>query len=150
MQRFDPPPCSASPTARPTRLVVTEGLLLYLTDEQVGALATDLHDAGSFRWWLFDLASPRLLQIMQRMWGRTVNAGNAPFRFAPAAGTDFFRPFGWREVAFRSAMEDARRLGREMRMMWLWRLIGRLGSAERREEGRRMSAVVMMENCRDG
>ena len=125
-------------------LVVTEGLLLYLTDEQVGALAAGLHDAGGFHWWLFDLASPRLLRLMQRMWGRTVNAGDAPFRFAPAAGTGFFRPFGWREVAFRSSIDDARRLGREMRLMWLWRLLGRLGSAKRRDEARRMSAAVMM------
>lgn len=126
-------------------LVVTEGLLIYLTADQVGALASDLHGAPSFRWWLIDLANPRLLEIMNRMWGKSVAEGNAPFRFAPAEGTAFFRQFGWREAQFRSSMEEARRLGREMRMMWLWRALGRLSPAKRREELRRMSGIVLLE-----
>jgi methyltransferase (TIGR00027 family) len=126
-------------------LVVTEGLLLYLTAEQVGALATDLHAAPGFRWWLIDLANPRLLAMMTRMWGGTADRGNATFRFAPAEGTAFFAPFGWREVEYRSSLEEARRLRREMSMMWLWRFLGRLSSAARQEETRRMSGTVLLE-----
>lgn len=126
-------------------LVVTEGLLIYLSDQDVGALARDLHAGPTLRWWVIDLANPRLLAFMTAKWGREARDGNAPFRFAPAQGTGFFRPFGWREAEFRSSMEEARRLRREMRMMWLWRLLGRLGSAERREEMRRMSGTVLLE-----
>lgn len=129
-----------------TALVVTEGLLIYLTAEQVAALASDLHTAPSFHWWLIDLASPRLLRIMERYWGHDVQRGNAPFRFGPAEGTEFFRPYGWREVEFRSTMEEARRLDREMPGMWFWRLLSKLpASAKRREEMRRMSSFVMLE-----
>ena len=128
-------------------LVITEGLLVYLTADQVGALASDLHAVPSVLWWLIDLASPRLLRIMVRMWGRAVHAGNAPFQFAPAEGTAFFKPHGWREREFRSAMDEARRLHREMRGMWLWRLIGRLSSAKRLEEARRMSGIVLLERA---
>ncbi|HVE79967.1 MAG TPA: SAM-dependent methyltransferase, partial [Gemmatimonadaceae bacterium] len=88
-------------------LVVTEGLLVYLTAEQVAALARDLHAAASFRWWLIDLAHPRLLVMMTKMWGKALSAGNAPFRFAPAEGPDFFRPLGWREAGFHSTFEAA-------------------------------------------
>ncbi|HEU4631583.1 MAG TPA: SAM-dependent methyltransferase [Gemmatimonadaceae bacterium] len=126
-------------------LVVTEGLLIYLTTEQVTALARDLHAAGGFRWWLIDLANPRLLTMMNRMWGRTVQQGNATFRFAPAEGPGFFAPLGWREAEFRSTLEEARRLRREMPMMWLWRLLARLGPARRRDEMRRMSGTVLLE-----
>jgi methyltransferase (TIGR00027 family) len=126
-------------------LVITEGLLVYLTSEQVASLARALHAEPTFRWWLFDLASPRLLRMMQRMWGRSVHRGNAPFLFGPAEGTGFFKPFGWRERVYRSSMDEARRLRREMPGMWLWRLIGRLSSARRREEARRMSGIVMLE-----
>jgi methyltransferase (TIGR00027 family) len=126
-------------------LVITEGLLVYLDAEQVAGLARDLHAAPGFRWWLTDLASPMLMELMQKMWGRTAQAGNAAFRFAPAEGTDFFRPFGWREAEFRSALEEAHRLRREMRMMWLWRFLGRFRSAEVRERVRRMSAIVLLE-----
>jgi len=126
-------------------LVVTEGLLIYLTAEQVAALARDLHTQPSFRYWLIDLANPRLLTYMNRTWGKGVQQGNAPFRFAPSEGTAFYRPLGWREEQFRSSMEEARRLHREMRMMWLWRLIGRLYSKRVQEEFRRMSGIVLLE-----
>jgi len=126
-------------------LIVTEGLLIYLTPEQVAGLARALHAVPTLRWWLIDLASPKLLRLMQRMWGRSVSAGNAAFRFAPAEGTAFFRPFGWREREFRSAVVEARRLRREMRGMWFWRLISRLWSSKRRDELFRMSGVVLLE-----
>jgi methyltransferase (TIGR00027 family) len=128
-----------------TALVVTEGLLIYLTDEQVAALASELHAQRSFRWWLIDLASPRLLKIMAKSWGKKLAQANAPFRFAPPNGTDFFRPYGWRELSYRSAVEEARRLRREMRLMWLWRLLTRISPAEQQEQVRRMSGFVVLE-----
>lgn len=132
--------------ASKTTLIVTEGLLIYLTAEQVARLATDLRAGQSFRFWLIDLASPRLLRIMDRSWGKSVKEGNAPFQFAPPEGTAFFQKVGWRETQFRSAMEEAHRLDREMRMMWLWRFMGRLSSASKREEFRRMSGFVLLES----
>ena len=126
-------------------LVVSEGLLIYLTPEQVGELAGDLARHPSMRWWLIDLASPRLLKWMERSWGKTVAKGNAPFLFAPADGTDFFRPFGWTLLEFRSSMLEARRLKREMRGAWLWNIVARLMGAKRRAEMARMSGIVVFE-----
>jgi methyltransferase (TIGR00027 family) len=126
-------------------LVVTEGLLIYLTDEQVASLASELHRQASFKWWLLDLASPRLLQILDKSWGPKLAEGNAPFRFGPPNGTEFFRPLGWRELSYRSALEEAHRLGREMPLMWFWRLLGKLSPADRREEYRRISGYVLLE-----
>ena len=103
--------------------MVAEGLLIYLTPDAVAALARDLADVLGARWWLFDLASPQLLQMMTRQWGGSVGPKAAPFRFAPAESTGFFAPYGWREAAWYSSVEEARRLKREMRFMWLWRLI---------------------------
>lgn len=125
-------------------LVVTEGLLIYLTPDQVSTLAADLHAARTFNWWLIDLASPRLLQIMLKYWGKGVQGGNAPFQFAPADGTRFFESSGWTEAEFRSSMEEARRLKREMRGMWFWRFLGRFSPKARQEEFRRMSGIVLL------
>lgn len=126
-------------------LVVTEGLLIYLTADQVGELARDLHAPPSLQWWLIDLANPRLLAIMQKSWGRSVRAGNAPFQFAPAEGTKFFERNGWREAQFRSGMEEARRLQREMKGMWVWRTIAKLSPKKSRAEFRRMNGFVLLE-----
>ena len=126
-------------------LVISEGLLIYLTPAQVGALATDLHAQPAFNWWLIDLAHPQLLKMMTKMWGGKVSGGNAPFLFAPEDGTGFFAAFGWREKIFRSTMDEARRLHREMRGMWFWRLLGVFYSKERREVFRRFSGAVLFE-----
>jgi methyltransferase (TIGR00027 family) len=125
-------------------LVVSEGLLIYLTREQVGDLAKDLALQPTFYWWLIDIASPRLMRIMERTWGKAMK-GNAPFKFAPAEGTDFYRPFGWRETEFRSAMDEAARMNRQMKLMPLWRLVMRFYAKKTREEFKRMSGFVLLE-----
>jgi methyltransferase (TIGR00027 family) len=126
-------------------LIVSEGLLVYLTREQVAALATDLHAQPGFREWLIDLASPKLIERMNRMWGKQVGAAGAPFLFAPAEGTEFFRPYGWRELAFRSTLEEAKRLNRMMKGAWFWGLIGRLYPKRVQEGFRRFSGYVLLE-----
>jgi len=131
------------PTAR-RALVVTEGLLIYLQSADVAALARALSTPPSFLWWLIDLASPRLLRLIQRRWGKSLEDGRAPLRFAPHEGPGFFQPYGWHEVVYRSTGEEARRLGREMRFMWLWRFLARFSPPARREELRRMSGCVLL------
>ncbi len=128
-------------------LVVAEGLLVYLTSEQVAALAADLHAPPSFRWWLIDLASPRLLKYMNRAWGAAVRAGNAPFQFGPPEGTDFFAPFGWREREFRSTLDESRRLHREMPGSWFWRVFSLFSTRRQREQWRRFSGYVLLERA---
>lgn len=125
-------------------LVVTEGLLIYLTREQVGGLAEELHDASGAQWWISDLASPMLEKFMKRGWSRKLTEGNAPMQFFPPEGTAFFEPHGWTEGAFRSTWDESLRLKRTMKGAWFWGLIGRLQSKERREAGRRMSGIILL------
>lgn len=128
-------------------LVITEGLLVYLEADDVAALARDLHDVARARWWLTDLASPMLLKFLERRWQPKLRAANAPFRFGPAEGTAFFAPSGWREAEFRSTWDESQRLHRTMRGAWLWKLLSRLQSKQRREAGRRMSGIVLLESA---
>lgn len=125
-------------------LIVTEGLLVYLEPTEVGRLADDLHAAG-FAWWLIDLGSPQLLKMLSKTWGRKLEEGNAPFRFAPAEGTRFFTPHGWAEAEYRSMWEESLRLKRTMPLAWLWSLIGKLYSKKKREEFRRFSGIVLLQ-----
>ena len=126
-------------------LVLTEGLLIYLTPDDVAGLARALHEPPSFRWWVIDLASPMLLKWMSRSWGKGVEAGNAPFRFAPEESTKFFEPSGWREEQFRSSWLEAKRLNRQMRLAWLWNLLGKLRSRETQESFARFSGIVLLQ-----
>jgi methyltransferase (TIGR00027 family) len=131
-------------------LVITEGLLIYLEREQVMALATDLAATPNLRWWLFDIASPGLLKMMGRTWGKGVSQ-SAPFKFAPEEGTAFFEPAGWKEVEYRSLFEESLRLKRTMRFARFWKLVGRIMTVfnpRKREEFKRFSGIVLMERRR--
>jgi methyltransferase (TIGR00027 family) len=108
-------------------LVASEGLLLYLTPDEVGPLAIDLNAQPSFRWWATDLLSPALRRRLHRSWGSHLEGANAPYQFAPEDGADFFRPFGWNVAEFRPVFDEARRLRREMPLAWLLAWIGRIG-----------------------
>jgi methyltransferase (TIGR00027 family) len=128
-----------------TALVVTEGLLIYLTHEQVASLARALHARAEIRWWLADIASPALLRFVERQPGHADQMRNAPFRFGVDDRSAFFEPLGWREVLFRSALDEARRLRREMPRAWLGRLLMRLQPRRRRDALRNMNGFVMLE-----
>jgi methyltransferase (TIGR00027 family) len=128
-----------------TILVITEGLLVYLTADAVAGLAQDLHAEPGIRLWLMDLGSPALLKMLAKQWGSTLAAGNAPMRFAPAENTAFFEPYGWREREYRALFDESIRLNRTMRFARFWRFVGRFYPKHRREEFQRFSGMALLE-----
>jgi methyltransferase (TIGR00027 family) len=127
-------------------LVISEGLLIYLTPEDVRGLADDLAAAGGFKWWITDIAHPRLLKMMNRMWGRNV-LNRAPFRFAPEENTAFFERSGWKEAEFKASMEEARRIDREMPQMKFWRLVMWAYPKSWKAVMKRFSGVVLLKRA---
>ena len=125
-------------------LAITEGLLIYLEAAQVGALARDLHACQPLVWWVTDLAAPILVKRMERTWGKSLAAGGAPFKFAPAEGTAFFDAFGWREAEYRSTWEESLRLHRTLPLAGLWNFLGRFYTRKKQEEIRRMAGIVLL------
>ena len=128
-------------------LVIAEGLLVYLTAENVKSLARAVHDEAGARLWLIDLASPAVLKMMMRRYQSNLGAANAPMIFGPAEGTAFFTPFGWREREFRSILHESLRLKRTIRFAPLWVFLGRLASKKTREARSRFSGVVLLERA---
>ena len=93
-------------------LILSEGLLIYLTPEQVGSLADDLAGPKSFQRWVFDLASPGLLKLLQRNLQKPLEKADAPLKFGPKEGPLFFTPHGWKPIEVRSIIKAAARLKR--------------------------------------
>lgn len=93
-------------------LVVTEGLIMYLTENQVTGLAHDLARSPAYQGWITDLISPGLLRLIDKSWGKVLRDGNAAMHFAPSNGPDFFLPLGWKAEECRAAFPEARRLKR--------------------------------------
>jgi len=92
--------------------VITEGLLAYLTDDEVIAFAEDLGRQPSFAWWVVDLMSPRLLRMLQHGMGSQLDEAGAPLKFAPQQGPAFFAQHGWKPVEVRSLLHEAAKLKR--------------------------------------
>jgi len=128
-------------------LVITEGLLIYLQEAQVTNLARDLHDIPAMQLWLTDLASPGLLAMMEKNWAPRVRAGNAPFVFGPADAPAFFAALGWKEVEYRSSFFEGRRLGRTMKLGWLWNLLNKLSPPAKQAAFRRFSTIVVYQRA---
>jgi methyltransferase (TIGR00027 family) len=127
-------------------LVITEGLLVYLSREQVGELSKDLSRQPNFKYWLMDLTSPVLLKLLQRWYGKRLKEGGVRMQFAPEEGADYFRPFGWEVAEFRSMLEESRRLNRTMPGAWLWNLLSKFYSKEK-QEGFRKAGVYLFKRA---
>jgi O-methyltransferase involved in polyketide biosynthesis len=93
-------------------LIISEGLLIYMTAEQVSELARDLARTANFQSWVCDIASPRLLQMIQKGTKVEFGKGESPMKFAPAEGPQFFRAHGWEPVEVHSTLKTAARLKR--------------------------------------
>ncbi|HKW01717.1 MAG TPA: SAM-dependent methyltransferase [Vicinamibacterales bacterium] len=92
--------------------VITEGLLIYLSPEDVAAFAEDVAKPPAFQRWLIDLASPGLLQLLRKEIGSELDAANAPMKFGPEEGVDFFRPHGWQPAEVQSMIKTAAKIRR--------------------------------------
>jgi methyltransferase (TIGR00027 family) len=99
--------------------VITEGLLIYLEEEQVAVLAQDLHRANHCQNWIADVASPKVKQVTQKHWGKDLSAAGAPFKFAPQDPEGFFRSYNWETLEFHDFYESSLRLKRPMPGAWM-------------------------------
>jgi methyltransferase (TIGR00027 family) len=121
-------------------LVLTEGLLIYLSAEEVGALARDLAAGSHFQRWILELGSPGLLRMMQRTAGKQLSEVGAPFKFAPAEGPAFFTPYGWEPVDVKSLLKTATQFKRPP---FFLRLLGRLPEQKKPAGNRPWSGVCL-------
>lgn len=93
-------------------LILSEGLLIYLTSEEVGLLGLDLASPKSFHTWITDLVSPGLLRMLQKNWGKKLADAGAPLKFGPPEGPEFFTRCGWKPRDVRSMLKAAAGAGR--------------------------------------
>jgi methyltransferase (TIGR00027 family) len=124
-------------------LIISEGLIVYLTAEAVGALAKDLSTQASFKHWLLDLASPALLKLMQKKMGKPLEQADAPLKFAPEEGPDFLKPYGWRLIEAHSMFHTA---GRLKRLPLLFSFFYHLNKSEAFQAKRPWSGACLFEN----
>jgi methyltransferase (TIGR00027 family) len=127
-------------------LVLAEGVIPYLTETDVGALADELHSQAAFRYWIVDYFSSYVRHYEQQETNK-LRMENAPFQFDPKDYFGFFAQHGWRSKEVHWVQDAARRFGRpapaSMRYWYLLR--GIFMSKETREKMRNSMAYILFE-----
>jgi len=124
-------------------LIISEGLLVYLEQDEVAALATALAAQPNFREWVIDLANAALLKMMKKTY-QSLDEANASMKFAPLEGPDFFTPFGWKPVEIHSALHTAAKL---KRLPFIYRLFALLPDSQGRKPKQVWGGVIRLERA---
>jgi methyltransferase (TIGR00027 family) len=120
-------------------LIITEGVITYLSPDEVGALAQDLAAAASFQNWVLDLASPGLLKMLQKQMPELGQAGS-PLKFGPAEGPGFFTRYGWNPIDVRSILKSA---ARAKRLPFIMRIMALLPDSSGAQGSRPWSGICL-------
>lgn len=125
-------------------VVLTEGVLPYLTISQVSELSEDLLSCGSVQFWIADYLSPAVYRYLQTT-QRRQQMQNAPFQFFPPEGLDFFRTRGWniRELSY--LPEVGEKLGRTMPLPWFIKLFRPIMPKSVRQRLQRTSGYMILD-----
>jgi methyltransferase (TIGR00027 family) len=125
-------------------LVLTEGVIPYLTEQQVGELADDLHAHPRFAFWISEYFAPQAYRYIRAASNRRQMV-NAPFRFLPADWLGFFAGHGWVKQDLRFSADIAIRFRRRPPPMpWWVRIIIRFISKEKIQQGTRATGFQLL------
>lgn len=123
-------------------LIISEGLLVYLTADEVCALAKDLAQQRSFATWATDLTNPALLKMLQRQVGSRLGEAGAPLKFGPEEGPHFFERCGWKPAEVQGMLHTAAKLHR---LSLLFRLFALLPDTKGEKPKAIWGGVVLLE-----
>jgi methyltransferase (TIGR00027 family) len=129
-------------------VVLTEGVVVYLDEQEVATLADDLRAHACCRRWIVDYFSPRLQKYRDRPAIRH-SMRNAPWRFRPADYFEFFAAHGWRPRETRSIPAEAQKLNRPPPLPallrgWIW-LAWLLAPQSKRDALEKTAGYVLFE-----
>ncbi len=92
-------------------LILTEGVVPYLTNADAKSLADALKSFDNFNYWITEYYSPEILEFL-RTPKRLNQMKNAPFLFYPENWFNFFQSSGWNEVDTKYFGVESEKLGR--------------------------------------
>jgi methyltransferase (TIGR00027 family) len=91
-------------------LVITEGLLIYLTQSEVDGLCQTLGAIPNLDW-VVDFAGKLQLQELQQKFNPRLPS--SPMQFAPPVGLEYFAKFGWKCRLYASFLDAVWKLKRD-------------------------------------
>jgi methyltransferase (TIGR00027 family) len=122
-------------------LVITEGVVVYLSNEEAKQLALDLREVPTFRFWIKDYRG----SAMKRPGRLNKKLKHSPFRFNHPDPLAFFSQFGWKVRSDIKALDEADRLHRPFPIAFPWNLLQHFVPKARREQMRQAMGYVLFE-----
>jgi len=95
-------------------LILSEGVVGYLSNDQNARLSRDLFAVPTFAYWVLDYCRGRLARILNRGLARKLSHAQAPLRFEAPDWLAFFQPHGWAIRERISALDELDRIGRRL------------------------------------
>ena len=130
-------------------LVLTEGVVPYLSVDEAASLADDLRGLGHVAGWVVDYFSPEVIKFRMNQRGMRQKMRNAPFKFEPKDWFAFFRERGWRLKEMRYLMDEGERLKRTLPLpgflKFMMILRGFFASEEQRSGYRKFAGYALLE-----
>lgn len=104
-------------------LVLSEGLIGYLTAAQAAALSTDLYRCPPVRFWIQDYSRGKMRNNRQSRKMVKEKLRRAPLRFDVKEPIPFFEGHGWRVKENIYILDEADRIGRKLPLLFPWSLL---------------------------
>jgi methyltransferase (TIGR00027 family) len=103
-------------------VILTEGVIPYLTPEQVSSLATDLRQTKGIQYWILDYQAPKLQKYLVRRRSRG-QTKNAPLQFFIPDWFGFFERLEWHVQDIQYLADVSHELGRTVPLPWIARIM---------------------------
>lgn len=124
-------------------LIITEGVIAYLSNDEAAQLARDLRSVPAFRFWIQDYKKSQEARKSSKRLQKKLK--NAPFRFHHADPLAFFSACGWKVRRDRKAWAESMRLGRPFPLSFPWNFFMKLMSKDRLAQSRDALGFVLFE-----
>lgn len=125
-------------------IVLTEGVLSYLSLEDVAKLADDVHAEPAIGSWIVDFSAPFLNRAVR---ARGVTFKNAPIRDGAKDPASFWARHGWRWTDPRFLVVEGEKLGRPVPWPIWFRLIKAVLPARAQEALRTMFGYALLQRA---
>ena len=126
-------------------LILTEGVIPYLSEEQVSSLAKDLRVQNNFLFWIIEYHSHEMYKNLRNM-KKTKEMENAPFRFFPEYWITFFNELAWKERKIIYLIDEGEKWGRSFPLPWWAKILHFIMPAKEVEKFRKMSGFIIFES----
>jgi len=122
-------------------LIITEGVIPYLSPEDAAALSQDLFAVPSFQYWIQDYRQGGMRRWTTRRVRRLFK--DSPFKFEEVDWLSFFTRQGWTILENRLAVVEAERVHRPLPFIFPWSLLMFVMPRKLRERWRKSSGYVL-------